>query len=105
MSEKINRLPILALIAISALGLLTFSILQSTERKDKQEAAAQALQREHDATEATMKAIGERAAEAEEAATAAREKAYQETPQAIELQRLEAEDRAATALPRSNPPR
>ena len=105
MKEKVNRWPIIALISASALGLLTFSVLQSSERRTKQEAALQRTAADQKATEETMQKIGADAARAagqlelDKQAQQARSLAGQE------LKRLEAEDRAATAQMRSTPPR
>jgi type II secretory pathway component PulJ len=106
MNEKVARWPMIALIAASVLGLATFSVLQSEQQKAKQQAAYNQAARERAETEAVMKKLGQDAARAEAAelppSTA---EAYKRNAAAIELKRLEDDDRAATALPRSTPPR
>jgi hypothetical protein len=105
MEEKVNRWPIIGLIIAIAIGLATFSVLQSEQRKAQQQQAFDNAAREQASTEATMKKIGADAAAAAAHLEAEKQAAYDKTPAAIELKRLEAEDRAATALPRSSTPR
>jgi hypothetical protein len=105
MEEKISKGPILALLATSAAGLIIFSIAQFQEKKASQETAVNALQAEHAETGAVMRDIGKKAEQEELQQRQDKEAAYQRTPEALELKRLELEDRAATALPRSTPPR
>jgi hypothetical protein len=104
MLEKVSKTPIILVLAAAAASVLALSIAQFNGKKSEQETALKALQKEHEDTSAAMRELGRRAAAAEEAAAAAREKAYRETPEAIELQRLEAEDRAALNRPLSPAP-
>jgi hypothetical protein len=105
MDDKVSKAPMIALITATAGGLLIFSIAQFREKKSAQEIAINALQAEHAKTEAVMRNIGEKAETEAGVIRQDKKAAYRRTAAAQELKRLEAEDRAATALPRSTPPR
>lgn len=105
MEEKVNRWPIIAVIAASALGLATFSVMQSTQRKAQQEKEAAKLLRKQEETTTAMQKIGRDAAKAQGQLELSKAEAWEHSAAAAELKRLETEDRAATALPRSNTPR
>ena len=108
MSEKVNGWPIVGLIVVSVTGLLIFSVLQSSGRRSKQEAALAAADAEHQATEKSMQKIGADAARAAGQVDLDKQTAYEQSKAGKELKRLEAEDRAALEaerpLPRPQPP-
>jgi hypothetical protein len=104
MSEKVNGWPIVGLIVVSVSGLLIFSVLQSSGRRSKQEAALAAADAEHQATEKTMQQIGADAARAAGQVDLDRQTAYAQSKAGKELKRLEAEDRAALEAQRPPSP-
>src|ERR1700683_1299867 len=97
MHEKVNRWAIIAIIAASALGLATFSVLQSEQRKEKQQAAFDLAAKNEAETEAVMKKIGQEALSEEQQRNNAAQAEYLASPQYAELKRLEEEDRDALA--------
>jgi uncharacterized protein HemX len=102
MREKISPLPMIAVIAASAIGILIFSILQFRQKQELAAESVQQLATEHRETEAVMKAIGADAAQA-----AQQQQSKIGFTQSVELKKLEDEDRrwlAEHPLP-TTPPR
>jgi hypothetical protein len=93
MDDKVSKLPMIALIAASAIGVLAFSIGQYSEKKTAQETSVNELRAEHIATEAVMKKIGQDSIAETERRNEAAQRAYISSPQYQEAKRLEAEDR------------
>jgi uncharacterized protein HemX len=96
-TEKVSALPMITVIAISAAALLTLSIVATTQHRQAEttaeNSAAGAREKRDAQTAAVMRREGE-AGQIKQARTQAEQaKAYRESPQSIELQRLEADDR------------
>ena len=76
------------------MALLAFSVWQSTQKKDKQQAAYDQAAREQTETEAVMRKIGEEAARGKAQGAADEERAYRSSAAAMELKKLDEADEA-----------
>ena len=93
MHEKVNRWPIIALLAVSASALLLFSAMQSAQRKEKQQAKFDLAAMDQAKTEQVMKQIGEQADRDDYQANLSKDQQYARSAAGKEAKRLEDEDR------------